>query len=419
MSNYLTDYLLAHSGTECPESFITWSALSLLGHLAGRKIYYNNGAFKVQIPLYVLLIGPSGEGKSTAKDWMKNLLQEHFPAELFSANAQTPGDIIKIMGEDGNCRTWKDNHSPKINIFHPYYVIANELKAFLHNDPIGMTNFVVDIYGQSEYRDSYKNAGRTTIPFPHLSILACGTPELIVKDLKIDIVAGGLGRRFILVVDFKKNFIPEPLFPADRNERLTRAIQHLKSVYAEEYQGAFNPTTEARKWYNSWYEPYMKKVPENPFLAIAHKTTHEMMLRVATLLSAQEYDLTNRNVTEIHMQTALALIEATHPNIIKLSEGMGRNDLAAYGQQIIDLLNRLGEPIPKDKVLRLMGRDVREQEFEEMVRVAKRTGAIVEFPGTLGALYLCTPSRYKRLLEQQKVIHSSNGPVGIVPTQPS
>lgn len=416
---YLADYLHAHSGTECPDSFITWSALSILGHLAGRKIYYNNGAFKVQTPLYVTLIGPSGEGKSTAKDWAKNIVQEHFPNELLSANAQTPGDIIKLMGAEDNCRAWKNQTTGLIDAYHAYFVISNELKAFLHNDPIGMINFVVDIYGQREYRDSYKNAGRTNIPFPHLSILACATPELISKDLKIDIVAGGLGRRFILVVGEKQNYIPQPVFPKDRPATMARVVEHLKWVHSDELQGAFNPTKEAQQWYNQWYEPYLKKVPENPFLKISHKTVFEMMLRVATLLSLESYNRENKEVTLVHMQTALALIEATHPNIIKLSEGMGRNEIASYGQQIVDNLRRINSPLPKDKMLRLLGRDLRESEFEEQIRVQQRTGNLVAWTDGKGVTWLATPSRYEQLRNEQLATKAAALTGGIPPKPPA
>lgn len=400
MSSYLSDYLHAHSGTECPTTFIRWSALALLGHLVGRKIYYDNRAFKVQIPLYTCLIGPSGEGKSTAKDWMKDILQTHFPTELFSANAQTPGDIIKLMAEDQNCKSWKNKATGQLEFYHSFFIIANEFKAFLHNDPIGMINFVVDIYGQKEYADSYKNAGRNKIPFPHLSIVACATPELITKDLKIDIVAGGLGRRFNLAIDNKNEFISEPTFPIDRKETLARVIDHLKRVNTEEIQGAFHATPEARKWYNGWYGPYMHKVPDNSFLAIAHKTNHEMMLRIATLLSLSEYDI-KHEVTEVHMQAALQMIEETHPNIIKMSQGMGRNEIAQFGQQMMDLLRRMNGAMPKDKVLLVLGANLRYAEFEEQVNVLKKTQGIIE--ATIGAkAWLITEERYKQMLEQQK-----------------
>ena len=68
--NLLADYLEFQSGNEVNENYHIWSAISALSALVSRRIWVNQGYFKIFGNLYVVLLGPPGNGKTTAMGWM-------------------------------------------------------------------------------------------------------------------------------------------------------------------------------------------------------------------------------------------------------------------------------------------------------------------------------------------------------------
>src|ERR1017187_9807736 len=97
MPGYLKDFLFYNSGNECPESFWTWSALSLLGHIIGPKVWHMHGRFKITPATYTALIGSPGSGKSTAKDEVRDLFKKLCPELLISSSIQSREDILELM----------------------------------------------------------------------------------------------------------------------------------------------------------------------------------------------------------------------------------------------------------------------------------------------------------------------------------
>lgn len=397
----LSDYLYAHSGNEAPDSFYIWPALTLMGHVVGTKVYYMNGAYKTLLSLYCGLIGSAGSAKSTGKNAMKDILVENFPTLLCSANIQTREDVIKIMGGDDNVIAWKCKATNKIIETHPFFIIANEFQNFLSVNPIGMITFLVDIHGEKHYSDSYKNQGKNSFPNPHMSILSCATKDWVMSELKLSLLSGGLGRRLILVVDESDKIIPFPHRPNDWKPYYDRVVSHLHHLFSEESQGELIRTSLATKWYEDWYPTHKKNKPEDPILQQFHSTEHVMLMKVASLLVLEDYSF-KYELTDDHFERARLLIDSNKPKIAALSSGIGRNELASYGQKIIDLLLRMGGALQRNKVEIVLGRDLRAGEFQEQLDVLTRTKGLVQYnnPQT-SQQWLFLKDRYELLLKEQ------------------
>ena len=140
---YLNDFVYYGSGTECPDIYLQWSGLSLLGAALGRKVWTMHGSyFRIHPKLYVCLVGDAGSGKSTAKNQAKSFLRAVDHDYLISSSFQSHQDIIDKMASDPQAiKTWKDKTTGKINEYRVFYGICNELASLLSTDKKGMVEF--------------------------------------------------------------------------------------------------------------------------------------------------------------------------------------------------------------------------------------------------------------------------------------
>lgn len=406
--SYLSDYLFYNSGNECPRNFHLWSALATLSTVVSRRVWLDRNYFVIYPNLYVCLVGTAGSGKSVAKDISKNLLIEHFPHIPLSASIQSREDIMRKMASAENTRALKQPDGSLVE-YHPYALYINELANFVSIDPVKMVYFLVDIY-DARYIDTgfKKDVIQDKIPNPYVTMLACTQPDWMMRNLKIELFSGGLGRRLIIVHERKTKCIDEPTIPPGGKEAWARVIDHLKRV--EEFHGPMVFDEEAREWWKQWYQ--VRKQPDDPILAQFHETKHVQLQKVAMLCALSELPLAHY-VKADHLRAALAMLDVLEPSIPRLSAGVGRNVLAPAMQQILDVLQTCDGMIPEKRLLSLMGRELSLREFNEVIQQLQTTEqvkrAILEVGG-VSRVYLFLPSRWEAINKDAKPPAPGSGP---------
>jgi hypothetical protein len=372
---YLNDYRYYASGTECPENYLTWGGLSLLGAVLGRKVWTMHGDyFRIFTKLYVCFVGDAGSGKSTAKTQVKNFLRFVDPDYLVSASFQSHQDIIDRMANDGLAiKTWKQlgDKSSKVNEYRVFYAIANELNSLLSQDKLGMVAFLVDVFDdEDDFATGYKTGRlaqperKQVVPYPYFNLLACAVPKWFMGNLKIDLFDGGLGRRLIIVYSDKTELKEHPSLPPGGEEAKDRAIAHLKLCALESTQGEIKKTPAAILWWKEWYHNKKRFNMEDPIISQFHQTKHIQALKVASLLSMCETPFTYK-IEDFHLQAAVSMLDSLEPDIIRLTSGIGRNELAGISVKVLDYLQRVGMANSK-QISNIYWRDVGMQEREQI-----------------------------------------------------
>lgn len=406
MAGYIDDYLYYGSGTECPDSFNLWSALTLLGAVVGRKVWYKHGDyFHIYPNLYTCLVGTPGSGKSTAKGQVKNLMVKYFPQYMLSDSIQTREDIAKKMGTPECEHSWQDirgdlGEPGKVLSYRPFFIIANELSNFVSVDKGNMVNFLVDIFDENHFSTGFKNTLSQRFTDPHVSLLACCPPEWIMSNLRADLFVGGLGRRLIIVHDKKKRLVHEPTFPAGAIDALGRAVQYLQEAYAATTYGQFRKSAIATTWWKEWYHDPKRFNREDPILIQFHETKHVMLMKVA-MLHALSRNLTNREITDENFVWGLGQITALEPEICLLTGGIGRNEIAGVGVQLLDHIRRLGGAVPEVVLMKSYHRYLRDPEFMELMNHYASTGQITVVANKEGKRMWMLPERYQELVKEQ------------------
>ncbi len=412
--NYLQSWLYYNSGNEAPERFWRWAGLSLLGHIAGRKIYYRHGKWDIFPFLYVGLIGDAGSGKSSAKSEVKSVIVTEFPGYMFSASIQSREHIVTEMGKPECERVWKNPLSTtgQLDSYRPYYIIANEFQNFLSVDPVNMVAFLTDIFDENFFSTGFKNTASDSFTNPLVSILACGTPDWLMSELKINLFSGGLGRRLILVCDESGTPCPDPAPPPDSKIYKAQCIAHLKAV--EQLSGEVKRTEAAKAWWHEWYHRHKANKPMDPILGQFHSTKHIMLLKVAILLMLTEQPFT-MVIDQPHMEMALWMFDDLVPSIQRLTAGVGRNELAGVGAQVMEFIRGVGG-IVTEKALRInFRRYLNSPEFREVLDDFYKTEQlyVMSLPGdvpNIPANFILSPEKcYATLLDLEK-----KGPLSMV-----
>ena len=382
---YLNDFVYYGSGTECPDIYLQWSGLSLLGAALGRKVWTMHGSyFRIHPKLYVCLVGDAGSGKSTAKNQAKSFLRAVDHDYLISSSFQSHQDIIDKMASDPQAiKTWKDKTTGKINEYRVFYGICNELASLLSTDKKGMVEFLVDVFDdEDEFTTGYKGQRlmqperKQVVPFPYVSILACAVPKWFMGSLKLDLFDGGLGRRLIVCYSNKTRLNENPCIPADGEAAKQRALDHLRTCLSEGVQGELKKTHTADLWWKEWYHDPKRFNQTDPILGQFDQTKHIQSLKVATLLSMSEQPFTYK-IEDYHLQAAVAMLSNLEPSILRLTSGIGRNELAGVGVQLLEFLERTGGMQTEINVKKFFYRYANMPEFQELENHYLTTGQLV------------------------------------------
>lgn len=381
---YLSDFLEYNSGNECPKSFWTWSALSLLGHISGRKVVYHHGGdwMPITTAIYVGLVGGPGSGKTTAKSEVKRIMVEYFPNYMYSASIQSREDIVLKMAHD-NCVINYDIREPSdptklIDEYRPFYIIANEFENFLSVDPVRMIAFLVDIFDEQWFSTAFKkDLVQQSFKNPHVSILACGTPDWLMREMKMSLFTGGLGRRLFLICDERGDIVPDPYRPAGWQQKKAQVIEHLKWV--EQVQGVIGRSEDGKKWWWDWYFKFKKEEPDDPLIKQFQSTKHIMLIKLASLLVLTEKS-EKLVITGDHFAMGLTMIDALAPRIKQLTVGVGKNENAGYAAQIMETVRAANGMIPEKRLHAVVYRHAPggERAYQEALKFLEDTGEIVK-----------------------------------------
>lgn len=384
---FLQDYREFTKGNEAHPTYHMFSALVALSSIVSRKVWIDLGYFNIYPNLYVVLVGPPGNRKTTAMSVCKRLLralnegQNTNPTIPFSAECQTKESLVKELAGYQRAAKWTDPQTKEDEtlIYSPITVCVTELSQFLGAASAHMVDFLTTVYDQDYYDVKTKNKGIETIIGPYLTLLACTTPAWITARLRDDVISGGFSRRALFV--FETDKAPRQAFPEITEEMegaWSRVVDYSKNL--QHVKGKFEWAADAHAWYQNWYENL--KVPPTETLAGYYDSKHIQLIKIAMLIAlADRPEL----VLQIeHLKFALELLELMEKNLDRVFSGMGRNELNGVAQKIMELLNMApGKQLPEKFIRRELFKDAAPDEIVKVLMHLEGTDRIVRMKETL------------------------------------
>lgn len=406
--DFLEDYWTFHKRYEVSKNYALFSAVALLGAVLHRKVHFLHGDIEIHGNLYVLLVGPQGNGKSTCCDFAQNLFVEVCPDYEVGASTQSAEDIVTEMSKDKFARSFQNAQGECIEV-RPYAFFINEFKDFIAYAPTRMLNFLGNIYDRKMFKAGTIKRGIENIINPSLNILGCENPDQLSGMMKNSILTGGMSRRIIMV--YETDYAP-PRAIIEKTPESETAWSRVKDRVREarKLTGEFKWHSSGEKFYVPWYESKQKSLSHitNNIIQGYISTKHIQLFKICMGLDAVS-DKPMFLLTDELLQRGLALLDPIETNMPKLSIAAGRNETIVAQHRMLDIIAASGGWIPEKKLRKEIEGELRSFEIDSVLKHLEDTDQaykkLLRFPvsenQTAEMWVICTPQKYAWLVKEQ------------------
>lgn len=276
--SWFTDWMRIWPLAEPPRSYILFSGMACLGAALGRKIYFSLDVHKVFPLLNLLLIGPSGIGKSTAmRDIAVNHLLPSLPEDI-KPNLLTGKSTKEAIHQD-------------LVVAPKSIILASELANLFSKEKYneGMIPYFTDLLDLAPARVRTKSGGNMVIQRPECCVMGGSTKQWLQDMLPSTAGEGGFLPRFLIVKeDYKYQRIADPRRHMNDLQRAELATTRERVIYdfvrlIRISEGLIDfADYEASDEYTSWYNTFL---PESGALAPFAARAGAHVLRLALLMA--------------------------------------------------------------------------------------------------------------------------------------
>ncbi len=398
----IQDYIIYNKGNACPQQFHIWSCLAVISSVVGRKTHIKltdassvGSYFDINPNLFVCLVGKQGSKKSTAMRIAKGMVKEVCPRLPVSSSVMSREQIVKFMAAEEQMRSFKTAEGI-VEEFRPLCMFINEFNNFISFNPVGMIQFLTDIYDEKVFDSSTICRGVESIINPCVNIIACLVPEWLRQELKTSVISGGFCRRMIFVyVPGPYQRIPFPSVDQESMDAKQRVLARLHDLAKAELS-EFKWDPEARRFYGEWYLTI--ETSDDPIMSGFLETIEIQAIKVAMLVSLAE---SNECVLrKHHLEVAVAMFKVIQGDMGNLSSGVGSSKLAYSTQMLMETVEARGY-IEVKRLHMIMHRSLEPRDREAVVKHLKETDQLVEAdftpPGGVTRRVYMTPEGLKNL----------------------
>jgi hypothetical protein len=362
--SWFRDWMNLWPLAESPRSYIFFSGAAMLGVALGRKIYFSLDVHRVFPLLNLLLIGPSGIGKSTAlRDIALKSLIYQIPEE------DRPNVITG--------KSTKEALHQELMVYPHSIILASELANLFSKEKYneGAIPYFTDLLDLEPVTIRTKSGGgAATINKPECAVMGGSTKAWLQDALPNNSGEGGFLPRFLIVKeDHKYQRIADPRrhmsdaqFRELQIERervgynFVRLLKTSDGIYDfEDYA--------ASDIYSYWYQTYM---PESGALAPFSARAGAHVLRLALLVAI------SRNADSISANDVEAGITLFRYTSDKLSEIIV--PMTPEGKKINKLLEAIGAlELDGASIRRTMRNHCSASDVDRMLADLTRDGELV------------------------------------------
>jgi len=272
--NYLKSFVSLLENTEIPPKFSIWCGIaSILGTLE-RRIWLNQGVFRVYPNFFIILVAGSGQKKSTAIRVAGGLLKKLTSPPLLIPQKLSKEQLISDLAE--SCGGT---------------IIADELATFIGQKDYdqGMGAVLTTLWDCEDFEYKTFKRGAEKIENGYLSLLGGTTVELLRKALPRDAIGGGFSSRVMFVYEDQRAApVSWPEFDENLELRKQELVDYLNKIAL--LQGPINITVEAKeKFKNIYHDRYFNSdLRSNINLLGYENRRHVHLLKVAIALMVSE-----------------------------------------------------------------------------------------------------------------------------------
>lgn len=363
--NWLKSYIEYTKDQESPELFHFWVGVTTLASVLNRQVWLDRragGVTRYRIypgQMQTCLVAGSGLArKSTAVAIGRELMGKagvrvmkgKTSAERLLRNLAS----LPLVGPSGRTATQPDAIAT---------IIATELSVFLSKQTYSeaLVDILTDLYdAEDPFVYSTNTHGDLILRNPCITVLAAATPTSIGESIPPKAHSAGYLSRVLHIYaegGGKLNALADP--EDDDVDPVTLALNRQRGeallVRLFEYRklhGPFSFSTDARKWFQDWYEAYHKSLEGKAEGYPSRRADH--LLRLAMILRVSAFG---------DLQLDQAACEAAHLALHNIEQDfhrafamIGQSQGARNQERIVDCIKRAGGQIRSGELKREMFR---------------------------------------------------------------
>lgn len=362
--DFFSAYLQYAEGTEPPVNYHRWCCIASIAALLGRDYALPHGDFILYPNIYCMLIGESGDRKSTAIKMAKKFITEAggYPKSQVAADKTSKEKFLmdlagiedsgKIDPKDVTIdNLWGDTDlesRPPAEMF----IMADEFNEFMGNGNIDFISMLGNLWDYNGvYKSRVKNSSSVSVPNPTISILGGNTPTNFTLAFPPETLGQGFFSRLLLIHGAPSGRkITWPRTPSSSETiELAKRYQDIKRTV----QGTATISDGAKllldKIYHGW-----EQLDDIRFTSYSNRRfTH--LLKLVLVISAASY---TKVVTEghvVHANTVLSHAESFMP---KALGEFGKARDSAVVHKLLGYLDKAVRPVKFKEMWKQVSNDL-------------------------------------------------------------
>ena len=343
--NFLQAYDIYSSGNEAPKEFHNWGAYSALSASCGPYLWTDMGGVgNIQPNLFILYVGPPGIKKSTAKDFVRNLMRKvstpQHPIPTAPSSTSKEAFVDFMANPKSPCQMsykWNDTQRK----YTKCAIFANEFVNLVQvgGDPLAWIQVLTDIYDpQPVYDVSTLSRGAKEVPYPYLTLLGCMTPELTRSLINENALSGGFSRRVLYIYGNKNGPpVPRPITTPEQTAAEQVLIRRCRQI--QTLQGCFKFSESGIQAYDEWYHSNYHELEQATSAAVVNFLQSKAVIVTKVAMLARLAWSDELVIERDDIEVAVAMVSSAQRHIDTIFSGVGRNPHAATMSGIRALVN--------------------------------------------------------------------------------
>jgi hypothetical protein len=366
---WIPEYVKHTSGMEAPTAFHFGTALTVLGSAMRRRVYVDQGYYKIWPAMQTLLIGPSGKvKKSTAGGYGVRLA------------LKTDEKLFNLLPDEGSGEALKTELAQytKREKEATGLLYVSELSTFLGNQDYNksLVQTLTDLFdsrGAKRRRTSAR--GNEAMENIALSFLGCSNEEWLGSSVPPSAFGGGLfGRMLIYYQADTDRYVPRPRPPSDGvDEELSQDLCQVRFISGEAVL-----TRDADEWYDKEYRRIKDEWPEDERLIPFHERLPDHLLRVGMLMSISE-NLDQKSgvtITADHLTVAKTILDWIMRYLPGVYAHLGGSAFGTDHERIYSIIYRNGGTIENRELGRRMSKRLDRAGLDNHLETMRGNGVI-------------------------------------------
>ncbi len=385
-TDFFAKYLAYAGGTEVPNFFNRWAAITGLSAYMGQEAFIQIGSKRIFPNLYTMLVGDPGSRKSTAiKQFVKLLNRagyDHFSAEKTSKE-KFLSDLANGVrsGDDGFLDRDLFGDDAGSGIYTPVMIAADEFNDFFSNNILEFVStlgVLWDYDSPKPYKVSVKHGESPLINNPNITILSGNTPATLCRTFPVETMGQGFFSRVIFVHHERSG--RKITFPPERSEEEKDEIAEELKKLKIQLAGRYKITAGALKLLDKIYKSYTGV--DDVRFASYDERRFDNLLKLVQVHAFADFATEIQEEHVIRANTVLVRTEFTMPKALG-HFGLSRN--SELVDKLMRVLERSTKPMQFTEIVEQLSGDTKINEHAENLKVLSMSNKVMHVEG--GILY--------------------------------